>query len=337
MKKISIFLLGATVVGLTSCLKDKQVNLAPGASPAVVEWSTAVVALTPGSVVASSPAMVFPLAYETSPAVKQNLEVGYTGGSNAPSDITVNIGVDYAKLAAFNVANFGDSTVAANKANYYVGLPASLFTLSKSVVIKSGTAKATVTLTLNTAGFDFSKKYAIPATITSVSGTSAAISGNYGMIVLAPVAKNKWDGVYTLAGTTVSPDRTNVYTAGPWTWPGNVNLVTATATSVNFYDATYNWGGGESQRVFALGATATTGIGFGSTYSRYTFDEATNKVTAVTNVFVNPANGRALAIDPSYDSKYDPAAKTISMRFFFTQPGFQTTTVTYNLKYVKSR
>lgn len=335
MKKIKFLFLATAVVGLTSCLKDGPVNFAPDASPPVIEWSTAVADLAPASVTVGSPYRLFSLSYDVSPSSDLKLQLGYTGGGVTKTDINVTVDVDPTAIAPFNAAQ--------NPVTTFEILPTTFYTLPTSAVIPAGTNKGGYTIKINTsaAGFDFNKKYVIPLRIKAVSGTDAPISGNYGTIFLQVGAKNKYDGVYSFTGSAVNPltppDRTNVYYGGLWTWPGNINLITASANQVDLYDATYNFGGGTAQWLLLLGATATTGGGFGQSQPRITLDPTTNKVTAIVNMYPNPTNGRAFALDPSYDSNYNPTTKIMTLRFFFSQNSMATNTVTYNFKYVKSR
>lgn len=325
MKKyFSIIAFAASVISLTGCLKDDKANLQPNNSPAVVEWSTSVTKDAPISPSGSTYAL-YQRSYDIAPSVNTSFEVNYTGGSAAPEDITVNIGLKEDAIQQYNDERLSRDRVVSN----LVLLPATDYVMPSSVVIKKGERKATVTLQIKSALItDFNTTFALPLSITSLS--KGTISGNYGTIIVQTSVKNPYDGVYKFSGlATGSPQRTNVYQAGPFKWPGDVELRTSGPNTVDLYDAYYNFGGGLSQWLLLLPATATTGGGFGQARPRITIDLATNKVTAIVNAFPNPTNGRSFEIDPSYDNKYDPATKTLDIRFFFKQPTFVDLTVTY--------
>lgn len=323
---LSFILAGST---LTSCLKDDSLVLNPEKTNNVIEFAnpTQIVDVT-------ATYKMYSFQYDLAPEVTLPITVQYAGAeSGAPQDITVKI----APGTEEQVDTYNEEGHQDVELSY---MPASNYTLSTTeVVIKQGQKQATFNVVFKPTLFDFNKSLALPLTIASAS--SGVVSGNFGTILLNVGAKNKWDGSYKFTGSARTadgvPDRTNVYQAGPWVWPGNINLVTSSLTTVDLYDDTYNFGGGTAQWLLLLGASPTTGGGFGQARPRFTIDDATNKVTAVVNAFPNPTNGRAFAIDPTYNNKYDPATKTFDFRFIFTQPNFKPLFVNYKFTYDHAR
>jgi hypothetical protein len=336
------------MTGLSSCLKDKSLTLpdADGAIKNVIEFQNV-------DFINSGTSSIYPVyvkSFEILPSGTLNLVVNYAGVDAAPENINVKLALDLTIITKYNAKLIADARAAAVilgedpddaeadvQGDLYEPLDPALYSLgSLDVTIPAGQRTANFAVTVKPNLFDFNKRTALAFKI--VSASTGVISGNFSNVIVKIEGKNKYDGSYKFTGSaTGAPERTNVYQAGTFTWPGNVQLRTASANVIDLYDDTYNWGGGISQWILMLGASPTTGAGFGSTRPRFTLDLATNKVTSVVNAFPNPPNGRAFAIDPSYDSKYDPATKKLTVRFFFTQPNFNPLTVTYNFTYDKSR
>jgi len=54
----------------------------------------------------------------------------------------------------------------------------------------------------------------------------------------------------------------------------------------------------------------------------FTFDPASNKITALTNFYGQPsANGRSAVLDPSGANSWDPATKKFSVKFWMDETG----------------
>ena len=234
-----------------------------------------------------------------------------------------------------------DASNTANGTNYTL-LPASIYTLVAQPGVAIG---ANSDLTLSFAGGDFakniifnidgskvdlSKQYAVAYVITNFGGfskkhSSAGISQD---TILATVAiKNRWDGVYSIEGTmsdvtdTRITDINSVLGAdGPMQYElQTVSGTTNTVYDNNFIQSGYNWWGS-----FPASLTDDTpGISrYGSFSPVFTFDPATNKVVGVVNYYGQPASNKRFAkIDPTGENVYDPATKTIKVKWFMFQPG----------------
>lgn len=216
----------------------------------------------------------------------------------------------------------------------YELLPASMFVQKPDAsIVKSGSK-----LTFNFAGGDFvksyilnidgskfdpAKKYALAYVITDPAGLTPT-SGKDTIITTLGL-KNKYDGVYSVAGTM--QDLTNAtlghineyLTSGTndsgVDAPMQYELRTISSTKCELYD-NYFFGGNYIP------------IRSGTSYSQYgsfalvvEFDPATDKVAAVTNYYGQPAgNTRSAQLDPSGINAYDASTKTVSIKYLMIQP-----------------
>lgn len=293
-------MLSATIWGLTSCLKNNNLVLDPAKSPAVVGFST--ISDNPAGIGAGY--TLYVRAYDIGPSAAASIDVVYAGSGAAPSDVTVNLDLNQAAIDAYNTAND----------THYELMPTSLYTSPTSVVIKKGERKATLNFTFKTNGFDLTKNYVLPLRIASLS--AGTISGNYGTIIMAVNAKNKYDGRYTITGTMV--DATNsTFTAKS---PSEADLYTQSGDSNAMFDFSYS--GTFGHRFLAAGSNSY----YGSYAPVFTFDAAGN-ITKVVNYYGQPAsNGRSAALDPSGQNKFTsgtPGVKgaTFKVKYFLLQPG----------------
>jgi len=300
MKKFSLLFAGA-LLSLTSCLKDGKVNLAPGASPPVIDWATAVTDDAP----ANSASQLYRMYTKSYPiAVANTLTVGVelTGTDPAPSDITIGIGISsdaYNKFYGVTAPGVVPAVLAPAgtpilPSTFYSGLPS-------SVVIAKGTRITYITLTINTTVFDPSKSYILPLAITST--TYGAVSGNYGTVFYQVGAKNKYDGIYTAKGVVVRA--TDPVLSGFFSGL-SYPLATTGANSLGM-SQTWSTGGG------IAGIDGTT----------ITVDPTTNLVTmsATSNpALVNNTVGIKDGVGTpgtGFTNRYDPATKTFYLSFYW--------------------
>ena len=97
-------------------------------------------------------------------------------------------------------------------------------------------------------------------------------------------------------------------------FPMNYHLITAGANNVDGFDPEI-W-----VDYFIPIYNAAAVSGYGSFSPSFTFD-ANDNITSVINVYGQPAgNGRYAQLDPSGENKWDPATKTIKVKFFMFQP-----------------
>jgi len=295
MKNIKILMLGVLMISLSSCLKEGVMNTDPNYASNVIELANT------GDNVTTSGIQGYysDLGSVAAGASKTfNINVHYTGPGNAPADVVVTLASDAATLAAYNTKNGSAKVIP----------PASVVSFPTSVTIKKGTNQTTIEAKITvTAEFNFNAAYAVPVKITQVS--NGIISGNYGNAVYSFGVRNSYDGAYTVTGTLV--DAASSAITGRF--PMSVGLVTSGANTVRLYD---NAIGGVYHSI--LSGTSTSYYGaFGL---EFTID-ASNKVTKVENVYGQPSsNGRSAEIDPSGANSWDPATKTLKVKYWMNQP-----------------
>lgn len=162
----------------------------------------------------------------------------------------------------------------------------------------------------NATVLDPNKRYAFGFKIASVDN-NGKISANENQLVVEVGLKNKWDGVYAVNGTMVDLTTSTLTGYYPLTW----ELRTTGANTLAVYDKSQ---GTQTHLILNNGGLSQ----YGSFGLNITIDPATNKITGIVNSYGQPsANGRSAALDPTGVNAYDPATKTISIKYFMLQPG----------------
>ncbi|RYZ91008.1 MAG: DUF1735 domain-containing protein [Proteobacteria bacterium] len=234
---------------------------------------------------------MYQFSYSTAVLPTLPITVSYSGPeATAPQDITVRITPgNTAKIQEYNTATSSNYTL----------LGAESYTLSTNeVVIKAGTSKANFNVALRPLTFAFTGLQVLPLTISSVS--TGIISGNFGTILLNVTPKNIYDGVYNVTAGNVqrftAPGVPTVNDGLNGDLAGNpdVSLQTINLNTVQINGLT--WHGGSS------------GIA-GIDNLRATIDPATNLVT------MTALGNATLRNIPATVSRYDPAAKTLTLNF----------------------
>jgi hypothetical protein len=238
-------------------------------------------------------------------------DVNNKAALNTTTTVVLKYDADTAIMNKYNTVN-GTS---------YVPLPDTLGTVSPAISggaltldFAAGEFSKTITISVPSAGkFDFSMHYALAFTIQSVSGTGILSKGTNDTILCEVLAKNKYDGVYTVTGSFTD----YVYDAGGTAYtsdyPINIQLQTSGALSVNRYDAD----GGSYGYVFDGGTAA-----FGAWTPSFVFDGTTDDVIDVVNTSVDsPARGRSCVMytGPGYINHYDAATKSMDIAFGMKQ------------------
>src|ERR1044072_3110253 len=121
--------LAIIALAFTSCVKD-HLAVDPSQSNNVVEFANT------GSIVSTAGAVHprFQIDLGSLPSVTSspiNVNLSYSGADNAPQDITVNLVVDSAALAAYN----------ADEGTNYALPPKAIYSLPTTAVIKAGSRK----------------------------------------------------------------------------------------------------------------------------------------------------------------------------------------------------
>ncbi|HVF80732.1 MAG TPA: DUF1735 domain-containing protein, partial [Flavisolibacter sp.] len=192
-----------------------------------------------------------------------------------------------------------------------VSFPSNLYVLQGGalvVTIPKGEREGYVKLKVNPSTFDPSSTYALGFSIASVDKQGYTISQNFKTFIRAIGAKNEYDGKYELHTgfyhPTSNPNR-DVLTI-------DVEMHTTGPNSVKMFSPDFP--GYYHPALFAGAISA-----FGSQEPNYTINPTTNKVT-VQNVAAGAVTFYMMA--PNYDSRYNPATRTIYAKFGYNySPG----------------
>jgi len=298
--KIASFIFSALLFSIAGCLKERDMNIDPDKGQRnVIEFENT------GDNIAGATSKFpefysdFGLLTSSSTGSSFNVNVSYSGADVAPTDITVNIEIDSTVLDTYNDDNGTD----------YVVPPADIYSLPTSAVIKQGTRMAQITVPIAfNSSYDFGAHYALPLKIASAS--TGTISSNFGKAVYSFGVRNGYDGNYTLKGFVSHPNA--AYTGGfKDSKCGNWSLVTSGGNSVDLQPG---------QPFSNNGSLAYFGV-----YPRFTIDPATNKVS------ITDAAGSLASLElfPDYDSHYDPATKTIYVKYGWNGSRVAIDTFTY--------
>ncbi|MCW3117406.1 MAG: hypothetical protein JWM28_1488 [Chitinophagaceae bacterium] len=320
--KIKLLLFSATVLGMTSCLKEGSPNVDTGNASNIIQFSNT----GNNSAAASSkyPNFYTDLGSLAEGATAEfNLNISYAGSANAPEDITVNLVVDNDLLTLFNDQN----------GTTYVIPPTSVFAFPSSVVIKKGTRTAQVKATVTrSADYDFGEAYAIPLSITSAS--KGTISDNFGKSVYSFGVRNQFDGDYAMDITSSGWAAYGISDGPTLTWPSNIGLSTTGANTLIIVD--YARGGDALQPAFTADESVTA---FGATTPLFTIDPTTYALSVI-NSTADDGRGRILKLNPAAtpaENSYDPATKTIHASYIMGQNGRPDQYFTLVLTYVGPR
>jgi hypothetical protein len=208
----------------------------------------------------------------------RNVEITLSVASITQSTpVVVTVADDPAGLASYQ-ANTDSKAIALPTADYTIA--------SNTVTIPAGKQMANLVITLAGDKIDFSQDNVIALKITSATG--ATIESNLNEIVLPIILQSVYEGEYVNNGSF--DDVTNSSLNGQ-IYPENIDLLTNTASSVYFYDLTYNIGEGHP-------------IDGGSSYyggfdPEFNFDLTTGKITSVVNAYGQGNNNRNGELDPS--------------------------------------
>jgi len=231
-----------------------------------------------------------------------------SGELNKP--VTVVLKQDDALRVAYN----------ASAGKNYIALPDNFYTILTPGIVKSGTTwtisfaagefSKPLKLRIKRSLFSFTNQYALPLVIQD--GGGASINGDMKQAILGFLVANKYDGRYTMDGSSYDV----VNPALECDCPIEAHFVTAGANKVNVYLPDYAGNGG-----YVYGLWTGTGYSlYGSFGMVFTFD-ASDKIVAVENFYGQPAgNTRSAQIDPSGLNKWNPATKRVDVKFFMLQP-----------------
>lgn len=231
------------------------------------------------------------------------IPINLTSGP-AQSDVTVTFQVLDASNSTVVKSYVDDDGFVVPDATKYTILNA-----GNKVTIPAGSSTGYLQIKLNPNNL-IGDTYILAIKITAVSDVKYTISNlNVGYVKMG--AKNMYDGKYEVSGTMV--DATNAAFTGAYPLP--VYLITQDGSSVGYWDVDV-W-----DNYFHAFMNGSSYSGYGSFAPVFKFD-ASNNVIAVTNIYGQPAgNGRSAQLDPSGINKFDPATKTLKVKYWMNQPG----------------
>jgi hypothetical protein len=206
-----------------------------------------------------------------------------------------------------------------NNGTSYALPPASVYTIS-SLVVTVPAGSTTGYLKVKFKPTDFLAGGSAFAFQIAAVDQGYLISSNLNKGMVAIGVKNKFDGVYTLKSKQLDWQNNSPGNIAntPWTWPGDIFMITSGPASVNMFD---NWG--FLTYIHPIQTTTPGWSGFGSTNPKFIFDPATNKMTDCVNDYATPPpNGRAFKMNPAITtSRWDPVTKNIYAAIILSQPG----------------
>jgi hypothetical protein len=249
------------------------------------------------------------VSVEPLPAVEtlDLLKLAFHNAKNLPSgDIKIKLVLKPSLITDYNTANGAA----------LLPLPFSSYTLSDptlEVTIPKGTyGSHQMTITVTKAALSLTETYALGFTIQTVSeGVISDLAKDFLFII---GVKNKYDGDYSITGTFVDASNADFVSAHPHEW----YLITNGPAQNIVFDPNLN--GGLVGYSFIVNSTGA-GSYYGSFGLVVNFDPATDKITSVTNYYGQPSgNGRSATLDPSGINTYNPATKTIKIKYWMDQP-----------------
>jgi hypothetical protein len=305
LKMKKIFLVGAiaaaSVVTITGCLKDKGFDDR--------KYGTEIIEMKGVAFPQSSSSPIeLGISSQATPLTIDGPIITLEQDHPATTDVQVTLQVNNALVTTAG----------------YTVFPTGSFTTSPLVVtIPAGQKSATLKITFPNSGvLDPNQNYGIGFTIASVS-SGYKIASNQKDVVFAFTIKNKYDGNYTMRIKTLGWDAYGISENLPGTWPSiaggySIGMVTGGPNSVRLYD--YYGFDDYIQPAFTTNNAGATG--FGATAPRFTFDLATDKLTAVTNDLPDDGRGRVFQLNPAVTtSRYDAATKIIYAAYILKQNG----------------
>ena len=302
--KIPVYIIMLVSLIVTSCLKGDEMNTPPSASSAFLAMANDPVLLSSGGTALNSGLRYFSSANLSYPPtdLQDTATVAITmqGVSSIGNDVSVTLAADPAAL----LDNYATDSIA------YEALPDSTYSLmSTSGVIMAGSATAIFQVVFYPSKIDPHHSFMLALTVSS-SSPAIPLSSNYGHVYFHTIG-NPYSGYYTVTGSLVDnvvPTITGYYPMAEQLLP----LGPLKNTAVN-HDPT---GFGPNYHPIKSGASVSV---YGNVNMIFTFDKHDN-VIRVDNSYDDPLpRGRTLRIDPSGINKYDPATKTIRVKYILAQ------------------
>jgi hypothetical protein len=285
MKKI--FLILSSAVFLTSCLKDKDYDA--GTIGHQVGEQKIIELARPNS---TASVTSLALDFVNRDTILSIVPARISSGTGAESDISIT--VDTSITSAYVAANPGIL--------HFKAIPGASVVSSMTLTIPKGSLSSqSLQIKVNPGMFDPSSNYVIGFKITSTNNANYLINANYHTMYVILGAKNQYDGVYDCEFSNYHPSGNPGYT-GTTT---EVHMITTAADKVKIFWPLAD----EYACPIVFGGALNY---FGSQEPEYTINSATNVVT-VQNAFAGAVT--FYTMNPTFNSRYEPATKTIFARF----------------------
>lgn len=237
-------------------------------------------------------------------------DVHSTAALNSATTVILNYDADTAILKAYNTEH----------STSFIPLPPALATTTPAITAGKITlefaagefAKSILVNIPSSASFDFSKSYALTFKLFEVTGTGVMSEDAGQTVVCQVLAKNGYDGLYTVTGTFVD------YVTAAWVgaYPKTVELRTTGANTVSKYDKDY----GTFGYVFFTDATMTGASSFGGFTPVFSFDASNNVGVSNSTAPAPPRNRRAILYTGAGSiNLWVPASKTFDVTYQLSQ------------------
>lgn len=303
MKKSRILfvaLLVLATLSFTSCLNDLEDHYGGFASsPALAELAEAPSAAT---------GMISREIKDPTQPLTVNFKVNIATPKRLSSATTVTLAFDNTILDLYNAERglTGD--------NALIPIPLDALTFNGyTVTIPGGELMTDWIITIDPTQVNdlVAKAYALPVKIVSADN-GVGVSGNYGARIMRVLARNKYDGIYTVDGTYED------YVTATWSgkYPRTIHLITVSQYEVDRNDVP-GYGVG-----FYRFLNGTADSYFGGFQLGFKFD-ADDNLIEVYNFAAEDANpnGRAAVLtdNPENEHKFNSVDHSIDVEFIFYQ------------------
>lgn len=290
-------------LGLSSCLKDKEydngsiqsVHNSNGTNENVIEIQT--------SATDASNLLITAFDNSDNDTTINFVPVVLATANPAPEDIHVTVSLNPTLVTDYNDEN-GTEYEIPDSSQYTIINPGG------EVTIPKGSNTGYLQIKLKPSDF-LGSDWALGFTITNIDKPGYLISGNLKNGMVAFGIKNKYDGHYRVTANSPMVDAGNASFTGRY--PMDVYLITQSGNSVAMYDNAI----GTYAHSFSNAGSLSY---YGSFAPIFIFDDNGN-VVSVVNAYGQPAgNGRSAELDPSGTNKWNPADKSIDVKYWMNQP-----------------
>jgi hypothetical protein len=329
MKKIITISLAFLAITLAGCLDDDKYALDPSGSNNIIEF------LDPAPP-SSQVGAIYPVwlsTFAVSPEATITQRIKYSGPQSNDKDIVLQLAVDPAALEQYNT----QMTVGINGADPLGGatfevLPEANYDIPElTLTIPKGEREVEFSVTIYPDQFDLSKSYALPLRI--VSASSGVLSQHYSVAILAPVVKNKYDGIYTVTPPVGEVGLIHTNPAFTGLYPKTIELRTVNGNTNVYYDRGEDF-------AFHLFMNGTTLTYFGNFRIQFVMDTETDQVVNATNSLGQGTGNRHGKLNPAQPSTpqftfEDDGVTPISVEIWYimAQPDIATTVAQFKEVY----